>query len=133
MTFPINPIAHTGLIRNGVERRSNERTTTNIHAILRFQDKLKVVQGSVCDLSVGGSGFMCQQAVAAGSKCTLQFELPALNQARGPSVTLPVTVVNTMQVVGQASQFRVNLRFANLPPSIQNHIVAFIQQSLGRH
>lgn len=132
MSSSITPSSHAGIIQYGADRRRAERSATNIQAILRFQDRMQVVQGSICDLSIGGAGFICQQAVAAQSKCTLQFALPALNQVPGQPVTLPVTVVNSMQVVGQARQFRINLQFAGLPPNVRSHIEAFIRQSLSR-
>ena len=82
MSSSITPSSHAGIVQYGADRRRAERSGTNIQAILRFQDRMQVVQGSICDLSIGGAGFICQQAVAAQSKCTLQFALPALNQVR---------------------------------------------------
>ncbi len=132
MTSPITPVSHAGILQLGAERRKAERTALSIQAILRFQDRLQILQGTVCDLSVGGSGFICHQAVTAQSKCTLQFMLPMLAQMASQSANLPVVVVNSMQVIGQVHQFRVNLRFNNLPPAIRHHIEALIRQSLSR-
>ncbi|HVK94489.1 MAG TPA: PilZ domain-containing protein [Noviherbaspirillum sp.] len=131
MSSPITPAAYAGSVHHGADRRRAERSATNIQAILRFQDRMQVIQGCICDLSIGGVGFICQQAVAAHSKCTLQFTLPALNQAPGHMVTVPVTALNSMQVIGQARQFRINLQFAGLPSNVRSHIESFIRQSLS--
>jgi len=128
----ITPIRHVDGIHSDIDRRSSPRFATSIQAILRFQDRLQSIQGNVCDISIGGAGFICRQAVAANSKCTLQFELPAFDPGRNRSVTVQVMVVNSMQVVGQASQFRINLRFIALPPSVRSQIETFIQRSLSQ-
>jgi hypothetical protein len=39
-------------------------------------------------------------------------------------------VVSTMQVLGQAYQFRVNLRFTVMPPAVRMQIEHFIQHAL---
>lgn len=132
MTDSITPTPHAGVMQFGAERRKGERTATSIQAFLRFEDRLQVLQGSVCDLSVGGTGFICHQALAAHSKCKLQFVLPALPQTPSQSVNVSAIVITSMQVVGQAHQYRINLQFVNLPPNVRNHIEMFIRQSLLR-
>jgi c-di-GMP-binding flagellar brake protein YcgR len=133
MTISIPPTFPVGSVQHGAERRSNERSAINIQAILRFQDRLHTLQGNICDLSIGGCGFICHQAVTAQSKCTLQFNLPALSHFPSHAVNTPVIAINSMQVIGQAHLFRVNLRFINLPHNIHSHIEALIRQSLSHH
>lgn len=124
------PSAH--LVPNSTERRKADRLSSNVSAILRYQDRLATVQGIICDIGIGGCGFICQQAVIAHSKCTLQFELPALQHLPAQAVKVSVVVINSMQVVGQAYQFRVNLQFTGLPPKARSHIEAIIRHSLAR-
>jgi hypothetical protein len=131
MTISIPPTSPIGIVQHDAERRKAERTAMNIQAILRFQDRLQTLQGSVCDLGVGGAGFICHQAVAAQSRCTLQFMLPMLPHIASHAVNIPVIVINSMQVIGQAHQFRVNLRFVSLPHNIHAHIEALIRHSLS--
>lgn len=134
MTSPISSVGNVAGVRLGANRRTAQRSVTQMQAILRFQDRLHAIQGSVCDVGVGGAGFICQQAVAAQTKCTLQFELPAFDHGHGngQTVVMPAVVVSTMQVVGQAYQFRVNLRFFGATVAAQRLIEAFIRQSLSR-
>lgn len=134
MSSPITSVGNVAGVHLGANRRSAQRSVAQMQAILRFQDRLFAIQGSVCDVGVGGAGFVCQQAVAAQTKCTLQFELPVLGQGHGPgqSVVVPAVVVSTMQVVGQAYQFRVNLRFVGATVAAQRLIEGFIRQSLSR-
>ena len=127
---PLTPAS--GIAPLGAERRRGERTPIQIQAILRFDEHLQVLQGTICDLSVGGTGFICHQAVAAHSRCKLQFMLPALPQTPSHTVSLPAMAVYSMQVIGQSHQYRVNLQFVNLPPAVRHHIEALIRQSLGR-
>lgn len=128
----ITPTSSTGAVYQGPERRKAERSTTDMPAILRFQDRLQVIQGRVCDLSISGAGFMCPQAMAAHSKCTLQFTLPAFNQSSGPTLVVSAIVVCSMQIIGQAHKFRVNLQFVDLAANVRGHIDAHIRRSLGR-
>ncbi len=132
MSSSIAPVSQAISAHSGINRRGAQRSATHLHGILRFLDRMHVIQGSVCDVSVGGAGFICQQTVAPQSRCTLQFVLPSQNQAAGPTVVVPATVVSTMQVLGQAYQFRVNLRFGGLPPAAHRHIEEFILRSLSR-
>lgn len=132
MTTLIPPLPHAGIVQHGPERRRAERTEIHIQALLRFQDRLQVLQGSVCDLSVGGTGFICHQALAAHAKCSLQFMLPAIQHMPAKSANLQATVINSMQVIGQPHHFRVNLQFSNLPPNVRSHIEALIRLSLSR-
>jgi c-di-GMP-binding flagellar brake protein YcgR len=127
----IGNVPHSGATNNHAERRGAERTGVALHAVLRFDDRLQVVQGTLCDLSASGCGLICQVAVAQNSKCTLQFDLPALGQLRGQTVSSAVALVCCMQAVGQAYQFRLNLRFVNLPAGMRAHLAAFVQQALG--
>lgn len=131
MTSSITSVSQTGALYQSADRRKAERTPTDIQAILRFRDRLHAIQGSVCDLSVGGTGFICHQAVAAHSKCTVQFTLPAHQQSLSHVVNVPVIVISSMQVIGQAHQFRVNLQFVGIPPNVRSYIEAFIRHSLA--
>lgn len=128
----ITPTSSACAVYEGTDRRKFERSASDMPAILRFQDRLQVIQGRVCDLSGGGAGFICPQAVTAHSKCTLQFTLPALNQSPGLILTAAVRVISSMQTVGQSHQFRVNLQFVDLASHIRGHIEAHIRRSLGR-
>jgi hypothetical protein len=132
MTSSISSVGQAGLTHNNTERRGAERAPADLRATLRFDDRLQVVQGTMCDVSVTGSGLICQVAVAQHSKCSLHFELPALGQLRAQAVHIPVTVVCCMQTVGQHYQFRVNLRFASLAAPVRLHIAAYVQHALGR-
>src|SRR4051812_12168773 len=95
---PLTPAS--GVAQLGAERRRNERTSINIEAILRFENRLQVLHGTVCDLGVGGTGFICHQAVAAHTRCQLQFMLPPLPQAPSQTVNVAATAIYSMQVIG---------------------------------
>lgn len=126
----ITPASSAGIVYQGAERRRTERLAIDMPAILRFQDRLQVIQGKVSDLSVGGTGFICSQAIAVHSKCTLQFTLPAFNQSSGQTLVANAVVVCSMQMIGQAHQFRVNLQFVDLAANVRGHIEAYIRKSL---
>ncbi len=132
MSSLINPIHVTGKVQFGAERRTSERTAANLRAVLRFPDRPQAIQGSVIDISTGGVGFICQQAVAPNSKCTIEFDLPRAEGGAGRVAPISSLVINTMQVVGQAYQFRVNLRFTVMPPAVRMQIENFVQQSMKR-
>ena len=132
MSSSITPLHGLSPAHLGTERRSGERIVLEHKAILRFQDSLKVLQGTVSNISIGGAGFICHQAVAQNVRCTLQFDLPAVKNIPVQAITVRVIVLNSMQVVGQANHFRINLQFIDLPPKARSHIEGIIMQSLAR-
>lgn len=70
MSSSINPSPQVGAVRLGQDHRSVARSVVTLRATLRFADRLQLIQGTICDLSVGGAGFICTQDVAATTRCT---------------------------------------------------------------
>lgn len=132
MSASIAPIYAAGNVKFGAERRTSERAMASMQAILRYPDRPQAVAGSVCDISIGGTGFLCQQHIAANSKCTLQFELPQSPVGNGRIAPILAVVVSSTQVPGQASLFRVNVRFTVMPPATRMQIEHFVQQASKR-
>jgi hypothetical protein len=127
----ITPASSVGAVYQGAERRMAERSVVDLQAILRFPDRLQAIQGKVCDLSVGGAGFICLQGVAAHSRCTLQFILPSVNQSSGPMLSVAAVVLCSMKTIGQANHVRVNLQFAEITAHVRGQIEAYVRRSLG--
>jgi len=130
MSSSIDPSSQAGTVAFGTNRRIEERSRANIRAMLRFPDSLRVLQGSVCDISSGGAGFVCQQDVAPTTKCLLQFELPSHNhKSAAVAVSLAALVVNVVRFPAQPHTFRVNLRFVALPANMRSLIETHVRLS----